>query len=169
MYFLVFKFLYHKNVYKGATGRSKFPQYFDAIQFFIDVATEEYDQCFGVNNDVIAAEVVKQKNNILKFFKISFVAETNRRLYPHLNKHLVPETIEVEEDNEMEPSAKKIKTRHLNFVNSFVDLDAPTSPKKTMGKKPASTSTHASKFMKPPALNCTRRRKTTRKTSRSSK
>jgi hypothetical protein len=69
MYFLVFEFLYHKNVYKGATGRSKFPQYIDAIQFFIDVATEEYDQCFAVNNDMIAAELVKQKTNILKFYK----------------------------------------------------------------------------------------------------
>ena len=47
----------------------------------------------------------------------------------------MPDTIEVDEDDELEPSAKKIKTRHLNFVNSFVDLDAPTSPKKTMGKK----------------------------------
>ena len=81
----------------------------------------------------------------LIYICISFVAETNRRLYPHLNKHAVPETIEVEEDNEMEPSAKKIKTRHQNFGNSFVDLDAPTSPKKTIGKKPASTSTHATR------------------------
>jgi hypothetical protein len=64
----------------------------------------------------------------LIYICISFVAETNRRFYPHLNKHAVPDTIEVDEDDELEPSAKKIKTRHLNFVNSFVVLDAPTRP-----------------------------------------
>jgi len=66
MYFLLFEFVYHKQIYKGAVGRNKFPQCFDAIQFFIDVATDEYQFCFGVDDSMNAAD---QRNNILKFYK----------------------------------------------------------------------------------------------------
>jgi len=57
---------------------------------------------------------------------ISFVSETNRRLFPSLNKHHIPEVIQEEDVNEdIEPAVKKLKTRHLKFVNSFVIEQAP--------------------------------------------
>jgi hypothetical protein len=55
----------------------------------------------------------------------SYVSETNRRLYPALNKHIVTEPNDVDNDNETEPSAKKIKIRHLNVINTCIVPEAP--------------------------------------------
>jgi hypothetical protein len=69
IYFLIFEFLYHKQIYKGAPGRSLFLQRADTIQFFVDVATEEYEQCFGVTDSKSAAELLEQRTQIIKFYK----------------------------------------------------------------------------------------------------
>jgi len=55
----------------------------------------------------------------------SYISETNRRLYPALNKHIVTEPNDVDNDNETEPSAKKIKIRHLNVINTCIVPEAP--------------------------------------------
>jgi hypothetical protein len=74
MYFFIFEFIYHKEVYKGANGRAKFPNALEPIQFFVDVATEEYQYCFGADDKTPAADLAEKKQFILQFFK--FVYDT---------------------------------------------------------------------------------------------
>ncbi len=42
-----------------------------------------------------------------------------------MNKHHVPEVIEEDVNEDIEPPVKKIKTRNVKFVYSFVNEQAP--------------------------------------------
>jgi hypothetical protein len=69
MYFLIFEYVHHRRVYKGAVGRSNFKQYMENIQFFVDVAKREYEDLFGIKEFMSESAVKVKHENTIKFYK----------------------------------------------------------------------------------------------------
>jgi hypothetical protein len=69
IYFLIFEFVYHRRVYKGAIGRSNFLQFRETIQFFVGVASCEYEDLFGKCEGMTDDEFKLKQENAVKFYK----------------------------------------------------------------------------------------------------
>jgi hypothetical protein len=69
IYFLIFEYVFHRRIYKGAVGRTNLCQFNDPLEFFVSVAYSEYEDLFGRNEDMTETDIKLRNDYSIKFYK----------------------------------------------------------------------------------------------------